>query len=400
MARPRMILLWLAGLLVGGLGTAYVVSPDVRYVAQAGMEQQRLLRNARPLVDIVRDPSAKPEARATAALVLDVRDFADSLGYVAKQTYTTYTDVGRDTLILSLSASRKDCICPYEWKWPLVGRVPYKGFFKTAEGLKAKAEFDAKGYDTYLRPAAAYSTLGWFKDPLYSTAVSPDSVELAALVFHEIAHNTLYVPSATAFNESFAQYAGYRAAERYWAARGDSAKARRAADRWHDEQILGRYYAQLVGRLDSLYATKPDSAALAEGRAAAGAWVKATLEGWVKDSVRTFQIGSVAARSVNNAALVGVRIYRTELELFEAWHQRHGGDVAAAVQALRVLLEGATGDEAYARLRAALASGPAAGPAEAGATGAAPTDAGASGSGPAGPDAGPPPGPGAVTDPS
>lgn len=346
-----MILLWLSGLLVAGLGTAYVVSPDVRYVAQAGMEQQRLLRNARPLADIVDDPKATPKARATAALVLDVRGFADSLGYAAKETYTTYTDVGRDTLILSLSVSRKDCICAYEWKWPIVGRVPYKGFFKAEEGLAAQREFEAKGYDTYLRPAPAYSTLGWFKDPLYSTAVSSDSVELAALVFHEIAHNSLYVPSATAFNESFAQYAGYRTAELYWMVRGDSAKAQRAADRWHDEQILGRYYAQLVTRLDSLYATKPDSAALAAGRAEAGEWVKATLEGWVKDSVRTLRIGTVAARSVNNAALVGVRIYRTDLELFEAWHRMHGGNVAAAVRALRKLLEGATGEEAFGRLR-------------------------------------------------
>lgn len=372
MVRRRMILLWIAGLLVAGLGTAYVASPDVRYVARAGMEEQRLLRNARPLEKIVRDPKASPEARATAELVLQVRHFADTLGYAAKDTYTTYSDVGRDTLLLSLSASRKDCICPYEWQWPIVGKVPYKGFFDAKDGLKAKAEFDAKGYDTYLRPAAAFSTLGWFKDPLLSTAVSKDSVELAALVFHEIAHNTLYVPSATAFNESFAQYAGYRAAEQFFLAHGDSVKARRAADRWHDEQILGEYYRQLVARLDTLYASKPDSAALVAGRLAAGEWVKVTLEGWVKDSVRTFQIGPVAARSVNNAALVGVRIYRTELPLFEAWHRRHGGDVAAAVAALRTLLDGARGDEAFGRLRSALSDSAGAAPAPAAVGAAAP----------------------------
>ena len=349
-----MLLLWIAGVLVAGLGTAYVSSSTVRYVGRAGMEEARILKNARPLDKIAADTKAPPEQRAVAALVLEVRGFADSLGYAAGDTYTTYSDVGRDTLILSLSASRKDCICPYEWKWPIVGKVPYKGFFDPAEGLKAKAEFEAKGYDTYLRPAPAFSTLGWFKDPLLSTAVSNDSVELASLVFHEIAHNTLYVPSATAFNESFAQYAGYLATERFFRARGDSVKAARAADRWHDEQLLGRYYERLVARLDSLYTSKPDSAALEAGRAEAGAWVKAELEGWVKDSARTFQIGTVSARSVNNAALVGVRIYRTELALFEAWHRQHGGDVAAAVAALRTLLEGARGDEAFARLRAAV----------------------------------------------
>ena len=356
MASRPMLLLWIAGVLVAGFGGAYAVSPTVRYIGRAGMEEARILKSARPLAKIAADPKASAEQRAVASLVLDVRGFADSIGYAANDTYTTYSDVGRDTLLLSLSASRKDCICPYQWKWPIVGRVPYKGFFDVGQAQKAEAEFQAKGFDTQLRPAAAFSTLGWFKDPLLSTAVSNDSVSLASLVFHEIAHNTLYVPSATAFNESFAQYAGYRAAERYFLARGDTVKSQRAADRWHDEQILGEYYNQLVARLDSLYGSKPDSVALAAGRAAAGEWVKATLEGWVKDSVRTFKIGPVAARSVNNAALVGVRIYRTELRLFEAWHLQHGGDVAASVAALTTLMEGAKGDEAFARLKEAVAT--------------------------------------------
>jgi predicted aminopeptidase len=93
-------------------------------------------------------------------------------------------------------------------------------------------------------------------------AVTADSVELAATVFHEIAHNTLYVKSATPFNESYAQFVGYHSAQSFFRDKGDTLLARRAADRWHDEIVLGEFYAGLVERLQALYATHPDSAAL------------------------------------------------------------------------------------------------------------------------------------------
>jgi predicted aminopeptidase len=213
------------------------------------------------------------------------------------------------------------------------------------------------GYDTYLRPSAAFSTLGWFNDPLLSTALSRDSVELAATVFHEIAHNTLYVKSATPFNESFAQFVGYRAAESFFSERADTGNARQAADRLHDEMVLGEFYAALIWRLDSLYAAKPDSAALEAGRAEAGAWAKAQLEGPVGDSLRTFRVGRLPERPVNNARLIGATIYRTRLDLFDRWFDSHGRDVRRSVGALTELMQGAEGDTAFARLEAAVQSG-------------------------------------------
>jgi predicted aminopeptidase len=235
-----------------------------------------------------------------------------------------------------------------------VGRIPYKGFFDLDAARREASRFSSRGYDIYLRPSSAFSTLGWFDDPLLSTALSRDSVELAATVFHEIAHNTLYVKSATPFNESFAQMVGYRSAQAFFQDRGDSVRAKQAADRWHDEMVLGEYYSALVGRLETLYGQQPDSAALEEGRRAAAMWARGQLEGPVGQRLRTIRVGRLTERPINNAQLIGARIYRTRLDLFERWYERHGRDIRGSVDSLKTLMRGAEGDSAYARLENAV----------------------------------------------
>lgn len=349
-----MVFLAVVAALFAGYGTAYLASDDVRYLTRAGFEETRILRSRQPIGRIVRDNSVDPALRRSLSLVLETRDYAAKLGMEAKETYTTYADVGRDTLLLVLQAAPRDCICPHTWKYPIVGRIPYKGFFDVTAARREAAGFTARGYDTYLRPSSAFSTLGWFNDPLLSTALTRDSVELAATVFHEIAHNTLYVKSATPFNESFAQMVGYRSAQAFFTDRGDPLRAQQASDRWQDEIVLGEYYAALVARLDSLYATKPDSAALEAGRRDAAAWARSQLEGPIGRRFRTIRVGRLSERPINNAQLIGARIYRTRLDLFERWYQQQGQDVGRSIGSLRSLMTGVEGDSAYVRLERAL----------------------------------------------
>jgi predicted aminopeptidase len=231
--------------------------------------------------------------------------------------------------------------------------VPYKGFFDFKAARRAADRLERQGYDVYMRPSAAFSTLGWFNDPLLSTAMSRDSMELAALVIHEIAHNTLYVKSATPFNESFAQMVGYRGAEAFFRQRGDSADAQRAADRWHDEILLAGYYHELGMKLDSLDQAK-DSAAVDRGRGAIAAWARDQLEAVLGPELRTYRVGRLTERPINNAQIIAARIYRDRLHLFEAWFQKNDGRVDSAVASLNRMLEGVEGDSAYAVLDAAV----------------------------------------------
>jgi len=343
-------LLIAAALLLGGYATAYVASEDVRYVTRAGIEETKILAGRVPIAVLMRDSSTTPELRAAAGLVVSVREHARLLGLDAGETYTTFSRVERDTLLLVLTASPPTCLCPVTWSFPIVGRIPYKGFFDFAKAEATADRFRRDGYDVSLRPSAAFSTLGWFNDPLLSTAIGRDSVELAALVFHEITHNTIWVDDATDFNESVAQWVGYRAAEHFFLARGDTALAIRARDRWNDEQVLGRYYDVLLGKLDSLYALRLAPEANQAGREAIARWTADTLQDLVAFPLRTIDAARLGGRPINNAALLGVRLYRTKLDVFDDLDHRHGRDLALALYTLQQAIEGTRGPEAFRRV--------------------------------------------------
>ena len=160
------------------------LSELLRKMIELGGSDLHITTNSAPMVRVhgvlrpLDCPEMSPaETKQLLQLVLDARDYAATIGYEAKETYTTYADIGRDTLLLVLSASPPDCLCPHTWKYPIVGRIPYKGFFDPKMARKEAERLEKKGYDIYLRPAGAFSTLGWFNDPLFSDCGTATALE-------------------------------------------------------------------------------------------------------------------------------------------------------------------------------------------------------------------------------
>ncbi len=304
----------------------------------AAVEEGKILARRRSIVDVLQDPSIPAADRAKLRLVLQARGFAqDSVGLRAKKSFTTYTRIDHDTLVLVLSGAYRDRLQSYSWWFPIVGSVPYKGFFDYAAARAAARQLAAAGFDVYLRPSPAFSTLGWFNDPVLSTSLRADSIDLANTVIHELTHNTYYASGQAVFNESFANFVGSRGSAWFFRWRGQPSVAAEADARWADEKLLGRFWAQLYHSIDSAYKAHPGEDA---GHRAARIAARDTIIGRARAqlvSVLGPQLHTISPRvlprvRLDNAALLARRIYLTNLDDFDALWERDGRDLRRTVR--------------------------------------------------------------------
>ena len=304
-------------------GTAMFCSPG--YVLRAGYEEAKILAGRRPIDDVIASPETDSVTRAKLALVRNIRTYAaQELGLKVGDSYTTFSRVDSDTLLLVVTAAEKTAFVPYTWWFPIVGSVPYKGFFDPDDALAQAEELDRKGYDTHVRPSGAFSTLGWFNDPLLSTLLQRNDVSLASTVIHESTHNTLFIPGRVAFNESLATFVGdVGAAEYFCALEGeDGDRCRYARALWQDKILFGAAIQRLIGALENVYGS--DELSRDEKLAARDTVIARWREGYAREVVPELRVGyrTYHERPLNNATLIGLRLYNRELDLFDrVWRE-------------------------------------------------------------------------------
>jgi predicted aminopeptidase len=299
----------------------------VGYVARGGLAEARILWRRQPIAELLERPDLDPVLRERLELVQRVRTFAeDDLGLRVGESYTTFADVDGEAVVWVLSAAHRDQLEAYTWWWPVVGRVPYQGYFEHEDALAAASALAAQGYDTDVRSASAFSTLGWFADPLLSTTARYGPVSLTETVIHELFHATLYVPSHVDFNESAASFAGQRGAMAFFCdgPGADEARCSEARRRWAHTRAHGRFLERYVLRLRAMYA---------EGLPPAqrDAW-RVRLAARAARAIRARGLGSGDDLSPpNNARLLAMVAYETDLGAFDR--------LAPTAQALPAALE-------------------------------------------------------------
>jgi predicted aminopeptidase len=237
----------------------------------------------------------------------------------------------------------------------VVGRVPYLGFFDFAAAERARAEAEGEGWDAVLRPASAFSTLGWFDDPLVPTTLALDTLALAETVIHELVHTTYYAPGEAVFNESMANFIGTRGAERFFRARGMPAAAEAVARRWRSELVLGGFWERTHAQLDSGFRALPgDRAARLALRERVFAAALAELRGPVARAA-ALDTARLASIRLTTVSVLSGRLYRTGLPLFEAVLAHEQGDIVRATARLLALAR-AHRDDPWAGVRAWVAA--------------------------------------------
>jgi predicted aminopeptidase len=359
--RKRLGLIGLVLLGIVGGGTLLIVAtPMGRYLARGAWEESKILTRRKSIAAMVADTNTPQATRDKLTLVLAARRFAvDSLGLVAKDAFTKFTQLDSDTLVLVLSGTQKHALVPKTWWFPVVGRLPYKGYFDFEQARQAEKDLAGEGYDTYLRPAPAFSTLGWFNDPLLSTTLREDSLFVVQTVIHELTHNRTYIKGQAVFNESFAEFVGNRGAVEFYRMRGDSAGTAKAEARWADDRLLARAWQRGYEAIDSAFkahpfpANSPADSGVRARRLAARDTVYAQLRTFLVDSVGPFLQTiprSYAERvRLDNAALLARRIYATNLGDFESAWEREGRSVRRVLD--RVARESPGASDPFAVVR-------------------------------------------------
>ncbi len=322
---------------MGAAALAFLVLfPTGRYLARAGWEEAWILLRRRAITRIVKDTSVAPARRAKLGVVLAARAYAaDSLGLDAGTSFTTYSALRRDTLVLVLSAAYRDRLEFHRWWFPIVGRVPYKGWFNFDAAKRAEEEFRENGFDTELRPASAFSTLGWFNDPLLSTTLRADSLHLANTVIHELLHNEYYASGQAEFNESFANFVGARGSAEFFRKRGSAAAAAEAEARWRDEKVLAAFWRRLYLDIDSVFKAHPGDSARHTRlvlRDSVYRVAKNQLVFRLGPALRTVSPRYMERLRLDNATLLAGRIYQTDLALFDSVFVREGSDTRRALE--------------------------------------------------------------------
>jgi len=314
---------------------------EIRYYRQSAGGQLDIIHRRAPIGELVEDETQDPQLRARLQRVAQFRTFAiERMSLPETGSYTGYADLERDYVVKSLFAAPEFSVELHQWCYPVVGCASYRGYFDTELLANDDELFRAQGFDTYIALIPAYSTLGWFDDPILNTVIEWPDPQLAGLIFHELAHQKLYVEGDTVFNESFAT-AVEQAGVELWLEESDNTalishyQTRRARQRKVVELI-----EQTRGELDELYRqdmnrntmrrAKQQQLEMAQKRyrALRGKWENDPgYDDWFAGELNNAKLGSVSAyHACVDAflALLGEEKYN-----FDAFYQR-----AATISAL------------------------------------------------------------------
>ena len=312
----------------------------VGFYAQAVQGHLGVLARSRPIDDVVADPSTPADLKERLALVLRLRAFASrELALPDNGSYRTYADLGRPAVVWNVFAASEFSVEAKQWCFPVAGCVGYRGYFHLAAADRFSERLRREdGLQTWVGPVPAYSTLGWFDDPVLNTFVRWPEAELARLIFHELAHQRVYLPGDTAFNESYAVAVELEGVRRWMNANGDPAAGEAYARSLERREAFFSLLLAHRGRLADLLREPIEDAARRTRRAALDERLRtdyaAFRNAWGqpastdRPAVSFDGFDRWFGNGPNNAQLASVALYNEHVPAFQRMLQEAAGDLA------------------------------------------------------------------------
>ncbi len=307
------------------------------YGYMQGKGQLDVVWNARPIGEVLADPDFPDSLKHKIQFMQQVREFAiDSLGLKDTDNYTTVYDQRGQDILWNLSACEPFSLQSVEWSFPFLGRFSYKGFFDLDRAKAEQEELKALGYDTRIRTVGAWSTLGWFKDPILSNQLRRGEGALAELVIHELTHATIFVKDSLVYNENLASFIGERGALRFLKSKYGE-KSRQLDDYLYSEYDYVRFTDHMLRatrKLDDLYQSFGEDLEVEEKKRKKEAMIRQivdTIDTLSFKNPKRFE-GAFASTLPNNCYFMSFDRYYSKQDLFgEQLERQFAGDIVAFI---------------------------------------------------------------------
>ncbi len=313
------------------------------YLLNQGYTLLKYNFSAKPLESVYNDPKISEKKKDRIKLIFDIREFAiKNIGLKQNKTYTKYVEVNdKNYLVNVLVGSKPDKLEAYKWTFPFFGSFPYKGFYSYKEAKDEESYLRSKGYETYVRAAGAFSTLGWFDDPIYSYMLNYSNEYLANLVIHEMTHATVFIKDNIQFNEELASFVGDQGAIEYLKYKygTDSKEYKYSMDSKEDNKVFSKYLNEFYNDLKKLYddPNKTKEEKMAEKKLIINEY---KFEKFAELSKKFKVKGAYSwfsKQRLNNAVIMGFITYEQDSSHYHKLYEKMGNDLRKTIEFFKII---------------------------------------------------------------
>ncbi|WP_413582499.1 aminopeptidase [Bdellovibrio sp. HCB288] len=313
---------------------------QISYLTSSAYNQMKLLNARVPIEQALKDPAISEQEKSKLELAQKARAFAENdLHLKPTENYTSYVKLDRPYVTYVVSAAYKWELKHYQWSYPFVGKMPYKGYFNEESAKEEEQELQKEDLDTFMRGVSAYSTLGWFNDPLLSSMLRYKDYDLVNTIIHETVHATLYIKGSADFNERLAMFLGNKGAEMYYKKfEGENSPTLAEIKKNNeDDRDFSKFISAELKDLETWYKNIPASEHSERIRMNRIKGIQEKFTAQVLPKMQTKNYEKFATTPMNNARLLVYKTYLSDLADFETLYQQSGNNFQVFIERCKSL---------------------------------------------------------------